>query len=43
VQHSERRIAACQCVTGETLEQVRSPLVQVEDPRRQAFGVQAQP
>ncbi len=43
VQHREGRVAARQRVTRQALEEMRTPLVQVQDPRRQAVGVQAQP
>jgi hypothetical protein len=40
-QHGERRIARCDHVAVESLEQVRTPLVEVEDSRGQPFRMQA--
>jgi hypothetical protein len=40
-QHGERRIARCDPVAVESLEQVRTPLVEVEDSRGQPFRMQA--
>ena len=43
VERGERRVAAEHRLAAEAVEQVRAPLAEVHDPRREPLGVQAQP